>query len=143
MQVAQMLRREYAGLEVIGSHYPVHPTKAAIAQVVGAGQMAGIALSLFGDRILPALGISEPIPMIANLQNNKYAACMLFWFLGGTLQQNLMKTSAFEVYFDGLLIFSKLRTGELPTKQLLLGRIDAMLEAKPPQVPMPTPVAGM
>eukprot|EP00803_Ostreobium_quekettii_P008148 evm.model.scf_1080.1 EVM.evm.TU.scf_1080.1 scf_1080:5139-6471(+) len=104
MQVAQMLRREYAGLEVVGSHYPIHPTKAAIAQMVGAGQMAGIALSLFGDRILPALGISEPIPMVANLQKNKYATCMLFWFLGGTLQQNLMKTSAFEVYFDGQLV---------------------------------------
>lgn len=143
MQVAHMLRREYTGLEVLGSHYPVHPTKAAIAQVVGAGQMAGIALSLFGDRILPALGISEPIPMVANLQKNKYATCMLFWFLGGTLQQNLMKTSAFEVYFDGQLIFSKLRTGELPTRELLLGRIDAMLEAKAPRMTTPAQVAGI
>lgn len=116
---------------MVGSHYPVKPAKAAIAKLVGVGQFAGLGLTMFGDRILPAMGISETQPILVNLQRNKLAATMMFWFIGGTVQQTLMKTDAFEVYFDGQLVFSKLQSGELPSREYLLTKIDALLDPPP------------
>lgn len=123
------------GMEVVGSHYPVGPVKAVIAKVAGFIQFAGSGLALFGDRILPALGISQMPPALANMQRNKLASCMMFWFIGGTVQQTLLKTGAFEVYFDGRLVYSKLSTGEMPSREYLLSRIDSIMEDEPPGQP--------
>lgn len=119
MQVSQQIQQELPGIEIVPSNYPVGQAKAALVNVIGAGQVAGIGLTLFGDRVLPTLGISETHPLLANLQQNKVFACLAFWFVGGTVQQNLMKTGAFEIYYNGKLIYSKLEKGRLPTRDEL------------------------
>lgn len=127
MQAAELLRQQYPGLEVIPSNYPVSPAKATFASVVGGVQIGGIALTLAGDKILPALGIAQMPQVLVRAQQNKLGTCMLLWFMGGTMTQNLMKTGAFEVYFDGRLVFSKLQSKRMPSKQELLDGIDGRL----------------
>lgn len=61
-------------------------------------------MALMGDRILEALGIAQMPPFLAKIQENKLGVCMMLWVMGGTFSQTLMKTGAFEVYFDGHLV---------------------------------------
>lgn len=57
-----------------------------------------------------------PVPeFVAAMQQNKVGACMMAWMGGNTLAANLLNTGAFEVYYDGKMIHSKLETGRLPT----------------------------
>ena len=49
------------------------------------------------------------------------------WFLGNTVSQNLLNTGAFEVFYDGEVIFSKLEQRRLPTiPEILDGLGDAI-----------------
>lgn len=64
-------------------------------------------------QLFRTLGLPIP-PWQMYLANNKMSTCMTSWLLGNTLAQNLVSTGAFEVYYDGNLIFSKLTTGKLP-----------------------------
>jgi hypothetical protein len=75
--------------------------------------MAAIAVTLAGDRILPALGLPAP-DFVKSMQAAKMQSCAAAWFLGNTVQQNLISTGAFEVYYDGVTMFSKLQTGAAP-----------------------------
>lgn len=50
------------------------------------------------------------------------------WFIGNVLNNALMSTGAFEIYYDGRLVFSKLAEGRLPTREELFGGIDATRE---------------
>lgn len=63
-------------------------------------------MTLAGDKVLDALGVARMPPLLAKLQENKLGVCMMLWFTGGTFSQTLMKTGAFEVYFDGQLVTS-------------------------------------
>jgi hypothetical protein len=75
--------------------------------------MAAIAVTLAGDRLLPALGLPSP-DFVKSMQAAKLQSCAAAWFFGNTLQQNLISTGAFEVYYDGATIFSKLQSGAAP-----------------------------
>ena len=64
-------------------------------------------------QLFRTLGYPIP-PWQTYLGNNKMSTCMTSWLLGNTVAQNLVSTGAFEVYYDGNLVFSKLTTGKLP-----------------------------
>lgn len=68
--------------------------------------MGGIALVTYGEKILPALGVTHMPPLLEKAQQNKIGACMVLWIGGGTLSQSLTKTGAFELYFDGHLVYA-------------------------------------
>jgi hypothetical protein len=75
--------------------------------------MAAIAVTLGGERLLPALGLPAP-DFVKSMQSAKLQSCAAAWFLGNTVQQNLISTGAFEVYYDGVTMFSKLQSGAAP-----------------------------
>ena len=58
---------------------------------------------------------------------NKMGSSAGAWFLGNTVSQNLLNTGAFEVFYDGEVIFSKLEQRRLPTiPEILDGLGDAI-----------------
>jgi len=101
--------------------------------------MGAIAAALGGEALFPALGMAVP-DFVKSMQASKLQTCAIAWFLGntgalrcwlcvawlerrwregrvantGAVQQNLISTGAFEVYYDGRTLFSKLATGMAP-----------------------------
>ena len=56
------------------------------------------------------------------------------WFLGNTLSQNMLNTGAFEVYYDGETIFSKIRSGRLPSMpEIMTGLEEAIDRRREPE----------
>eukprot|EP00775_Hariotina_reticulata_P012919 gene12919-13046_t len=130
MQVKQLLEQQHPGMEVGGSMYPVPPLKQGLAQVVGLGQMGAFAVVLFGDKIFEMLGYAAPPQLyVQYVQQNRFGAGVAAWFVGNLLQSQLMSTGAFEVYYDGSLVFSKLATGRMPAADEVLGPIEAQRAA--------------
>lgn len=77
-------------------------------------QYGGIAFVAVADRfIFPNLGMPVP-PWFQQVQQNRFGAMMLPFFVGNMIQANLQKTGAFEVYYDGKLVWSKLHSGAPP-----------------------------
>ena len=88
----------------------------ALAQVTQLVFFGGIALSIFGQRVLPTPDMQQFV------QENKMGimgGCFLLKILG----DNLIQTGAFEVHVDGVLVFSKLTSGQVPTVQGILGML--------------------
>lgn len=58
------------------------------------------------------------------------------FFVGNTLVANLKESGAFEVYYDGELIFSKLREGRMISVEELIGRLARRVPADVARVTM-------
>ncbi|GFR42461.1 hypothetical protein Agub_g3368 [Astrephomene gubernaculifera] len=126
-QVYQLTQTRYPGLEVIGTHYPVPAWKYPFIRAAQFAQLSLIAVCIFGDRIFRHLGIPPPEWYTRHVVTNRFGAVFGVWFAGNFIMTNLQNTGAFEVYYDGQLIFSKLAEGRMPTLQDLVGPLDALL----------------
>ncbi|KAF8065738.1 SelT-like protein [Scenedesmus sp. PABB004] len=133
MQVKQLLEQRYPGMQVVGSVFPVPRVKAGAAQVVGAAQMAAFVGIAAGERLFEALGrAAPPAWYAAHVAPNKLGVGVGVWFAGNVVQNALLSTGAFEVYFDGSLVFSKLAVDRMPGGDELLAAIDAARTARLP-----------
>ncbi|KAG7384500.1 hypothetical protein PHYPSEUDO_002552 [Phytophthora pseudosyringae] len=97
---------------VDGVNYEVDPYKMMLAQFLGYAQATAMILLLFGEYILPALGVDAT--MLRWARDNRLATFLVV-VLMGTAASSLTASGAFEIYFNGDLIFSKLETGRWPT----------------------------
>lgn len=66
-------------------------------------QFGTIGLVLLGERLIQALGMDERrMPLLWHtIKQNKVAVCIGAWFICGTIAENLKKSGAFEIFFDG------------------------------------------
>lgn len=101
MQVKQLLEQQYPGMEVVGSNYPVPALKQAAAQAVSMAQMAGFAVVIFGDKVFEMLAMAPPEFYVQNIAQNRFGAGVGVWFVGNFIQNQLVATGAFEVFYDG------------------------------------------
>jgi len=126
--VKTLLENKYPGIEVIASHYPVSPLNALLAQVVTGTQMALIGTILVGGQLFAnAAGGEENFPeWFKGLQQNKLGACVAVWFVGNLVGSGLSNTGAFDIAYDGELVFSKMNTGRMPVVQEIFSGIEAV-----------------
>jgi hypothetical protein len=105
MQAQQLLQQRFPGMEVVGSTYPVPPAKQALAQGLGLVQMAGFGFVIFGEKLFESLGYAAPLELyVQHVAGNKFGVGVGIWFVGNFLQNQLLSTGAFEVYYDGTLV---------------------------------------
>lgn len=122
MQVRSLLRQKFPDLHCVGTPYPVPLQKVLLSRLVTVVQLSILAVTMFGDRLFSKL---EDAPeFIQSLSNNKFGICMMVWFVGNILSQNLTNTGAFEIAFDGHLIFSKMGSNRMPTVQEIMGGVE-------------------
>ncbi|GIL45255.1 hypothetical protein Vafri_2558 [Volvox africanus] len=128
-QVHQLARTRFSGIEVHGTPYPLPAWKRPIVTATQAIQMTALAFCMSGDYFFRQLDIQPPAWYMQNVMANRFGSAMGVWFVGNMLITNLQNTGAFEVYFDGKLIFSKLAEGRMPVVQELVGPMDAYFMA--------------
>lgn len=112
-------------MAVTASNYPASVTSQYLQKLVFAGQILIVALTLAGTMICEAVGIRTP-NLVLGMMDNKMNFLMGAFLLGNMIQSNLMQTGAFEIAFDGHLIFSKLQSNRLPTFDELFDSINAI-----------------
>jgi len=112
-----------------------------MAKAVHALQFATIGIVIGGDFVF-----SQPFPSSYEwIRERKFLVGFGAWTLGNSLAQGLVSTGAFEVFYDGQLIYSALNPaskGQLPTLQHIVSgvlRINPALAAarhspQPPRV---------
>ena len=127
------IAQRFPECQVVGSNYPPSPVAVVGAKLVNAGMWSAIALTHAGDSISPAFGVTVP-EFVTNLRGNKMGSTLGAWFIGNTLSQNMLNTGAFEVYYDGETIFSKIRSGRLPSMpEIMTGLEEAIDRRREPE----------
>ncbi|KAG2487450.1 hypothetical protein HYH03_014017 [Edaphochlamys debaryana] len=129
VQVNNLVRQRFPGLEVHGSNFPIPAWKVPIVRALQAVQLAALAVCFAGDTIFRQINMPPPQWYTANVAPNRFGVGMGVWFVGNTVITNLQNTGAFEVYFDGKLIFSKLAEERMPSIAELLAPIEAYARA--------------
>ncbi|XP_002963506.2 selT-like protein [Selaginella moellendorffii] len=130
MQTKTMLETLVPGTVVVLSNYPPPFHKRMLSKIVPAIQFGGIGVALAGEQIFPMLGYAAPPAWYNTFRQNKFGAVASCWLIGNFLQNALLGTGAFEVYYDGDLVFSKLQTKRFPTDDELRDSIGKLLVRK-------------
>lgn len=120
------LEQRYPALvgHIEGGTYPP-PQHAVIAmQLAGMLQMATLALLFFGNQIFAMIGIPEP-DLLKQMQDNKMMTFMTVFMLN-SLATSMSSTGAFEIEFNGQIIYSKLQEGRMPSASVLISRFDKL-----------------
>lgn len=101
-------------LAVSGANHPLTPAREVATGVINVAQFSFIAFVALGDRYLfPALRIPAP-GWYAGLVENRIASCLATFFVGNMFKNSMAQTGAFEVYYQGKLVWSKLQSGQPP-----------------------------
>jgi hypothetical protein len=97
----------------------VAPLKAALSKVLSYSHWIILILLTFGETIFPKLGIVPPA-IYYTLKEKQWMVIIGSYFICNQLSASLVNTGAFEVYDDNKLIFSKLKSGNVPSTQDIL-----------------------
>ena len=126
MQIKNYIERRYPELDVVitGGYYPPSRNAVVISKFTSYLWYAGLALLVIGEHIFKALGMEEPT-FYKKMKQNPYVA-FIGLFMLNSYGNSMLSTGAFEVTFDGVEIFSKLKTGLVPNEE---GIVNAMKQA--------------
>ena len=113
MQVQNLVRQQYPGVEFVPCNFPPAPVNLALGKLCGYAQMALIALAVAGDKICEMLDMKTP-DFYERVKQNKFGYVMAVWFVGNAITNSLLSTGAFEIFYDGHLVFSKIAQGRMP-----------------------------
>ncbi|KAL3159719.1 hypothetical protein ABBQ38_010125 [Trebouxia sp. C0009 RCD-2024] len=125
MQLKQAIEGSLPDIEVRGGTYPVSATKARLSQLITIVQFSIIGVMIFGDKLFPMLGMQPP-DMYEQVRDKKFAVGMAAWFFGNMASSSISNTGAFEVFYNGSLVFSKLDTGQMPNLSAIVQSIGAL-----------------
>lgn len=94
-----------------------------LSRVLSFVQMAVIVAALAGEHLAPMLNLPVAPDTIEWIKRNRMGLVLGAWFVGNIVSNSLLGTGAFEVYYNGSKIFSKLATGRAPVVRQVLDRL--------------------
>eukprot|EP01040_Poterioochromonas_malhamensis_P004999 gene4999-5361_t len=114
----RFVETQYPNVVVQGDIYPPPTYAILIAQIASYLWLGGIAMIFAGAAIFQALGIKEPEWLLWISKNRMQTFMGLF--LLNNVANSMLATGAFEVYFQGDLVFSRLQSQRFPNPQDVL-----------------------
>jgi len=112
MVLRHELQMRFPDVKTHPMNHPPTEFNAVVAKAIGYIQNFMFVMLLFGSFIFTSMKIPEP-PVLQWMSENRMNAFMGIMLMG-FFSTNLMQTGAFEVYYNGHVIGSKLTDGKVP-----------------------------
>eukprot|EP00357_Protocruzia_adherens_P007412 CAMPEP_0114984578 /NCGR_PEP_ID=MMETSP0216-20121206/7353_1 /TAXON_ID=223996 /ORGANISM="Protocruzia adherens, Strain Boccale" /LENGTH=265 /DNA_ID=CAMNT_0002346727 /DNA_START=110 /DNA_END=907 /DNA_ORIENTATION=+ len=109
----QKFRYAVPELTVVGENYPAGTMNELISTLISRMQWVAFILLLFGNKIFAYFQITPP-GLYYRAQENKFFAGFMIFMLGNNLANMFLSTGAFEISYQGELVWSKLQAGGVP-----------------------------
>jgi len=112
VQIKDALHQQFPQLEISGGNYPTAASKVFLSRILQVVQFSLIGVALAGDYLLthvlnyPANGPFPPL--YEPIREKKLFVGMGAWIVGNSVIQGLSSSGAFEIYYDGRIVSSKL-----------------------------------
>jgi len=101
---------------ITGGNYPVPPIIGFFSNLLTAAQLLLLAFIVFGDNLwINILGIRQIPPWYFSAKQYGFQIGVAIFFILPQFINRYVVTGAFEVVVDGVVAYSKLRTGRMPT----------------------------
>ncbi|CAI5447680.1 unnamed protein product [Caenorhabditis angaria] len=122
-QLKQEVQEKYPEIEISGENYARNSYLRNLADFLELAKMCIILSILSGF-----LGRFQNFAWIFdNLNTNRLRSCLIIYSTGSLFCSFLMSSGAFEVHFDGKLIWSKLEKGAFPENEHILEIIGKLM----------------
>lgn len=122
-ELLRVLKANFPSLPVAVDSYPVPPARMAVSRCLSALQGFTTMMALFGPPICEALGMVPVPPAVAAVNKHRLASILVTWFGGNALNSFMLHTAAFELYYDGHLVWSTLAEGYVPAMEVVVRRL--------------------
>ncbi|KAK6935717.1 Selenoprotein, Rdx-type [Dillenia turbinata] len=123
----KMLETSFPKIHVILENHPAPLGKRLLANLIPVMQIGVTSIVITGEQIFPMMGITMPPQWYLSLRANRFGAVATTWLIGNTLKSTLQSSGAFEVHYNGKLVFSKLKEdrfpGEIELRDLIARRL--------------------
>ena len=120
--MAEFLKDNFPDVQVTGDVYPTSPIFVFMSQLLSMVQLLAIGWMIFGGptllRTMKLVRANQPLPTwYYSIQENGVPIAIFLFLLAPTIVQNIGNTKgAFEIYLNDKIVYSKLKTGTLPTE---------------------------
>ncbi|XP_063236730.1 thioredoxin reductase-like selenoprotein T homolog CG3887 [Bacillus rossius redtenbacheri] len=126
-QYAMILHQQYPSLRIDGDLYPPPDYMMFLAKVLGFGKIIMILCILASFNFFAHLGVEAPF-WYGWCMRNKLYSCMMIFFLCNAVEGQLLSTGAFEIMYNGELVWSKIDTGRIPQPAELLRLLESRMK---------------
>jgi selT/selW/selH-like putative selenoprotein len=120
MEIQQIMEKNFQNVIVKGEEYPLHFIRKILSYLVTITQISVFTTMILGESIKPFLINIVPGYLIDWIIENKLLSLIISFFAGNILQSNISNTGAFEIFYNGNQIWSKLQTGNVPNINQLI-----------------------
>ncbi len=120
MEIQQIMEKNFKNVIVKGEEYPLNFIRKILSYVVTITQISVFTTMILGESIKPFLINFIPNYLIDWIIENKLLSLVISFFAGNILQSSISNTGAFEIFYNGNQIWSKLQTGNVPNINQLI-----------------------
>ena len=120
MEIQQIMEKNFKNVIVKGEEYPLHFIRKILSYLVTITQISVFTTMILGESIKPFLINIIPNYLIDWIIENKLLSLIISFFAGNILQSSISNTGAFEIFYNGNQIWSKLQTGNVPNINQLI-----------------------
>jgi len=112
-QYRSALTEQFPHLNIQGGNFDPPLWRSQLSTILLYAKMAFIFIVAFGYNPFPSFGTQTPRFFQWAISNKVYA-CLMAWFVTGMVENSLLSTGAFELYYNDVPIWSKLESGRIP-----------------------------
>jgi len=123
-EVSAHLKHNNPDLVVEGHYHEADEPKPTIAKAVNMLYGFLLVTIIFGDKVFAALGMPMP-GLLVQARENQMWSMFGIYYVGNLIAQNLMNTGAFEISYNGQMVWSKLESGRLPSWPELMAKMQS------------------
>ena len=119
MEIQQIMEKNFKNVIVNGEEYPLSQTRKFLSYSVMAIQFLIFTLLILYN-FKNIINSILPNNLIDWIGENKLRTFFITFFMGNLLQSNISNTGAFEIFYNGNQIWSKLNMGDVPNINQLI-----------------------
>lgn len=123
MQLAEFLQNNYPSSigDISGDNYPPPEYATFLMNIFSVVQMMTLAGTFIGEGIFKMIPFVSQTPQwyFSARENPAFVLMAVFLFIPSMLN-SFVVTGAFEILLDGVVIYSKLETGKMPTGPMIM-----------------------
>ena len=120
MEIEHIMKKNFKNVIVNGEEYPLTSLRKTLSYSIIGFQFLIFSLLILINVIKPILTSIIPNDIIDWIGENKLRTFFLTFVLGNFIQNQIYNTGAFEIFYNGQQIWSKLNTGNVPDINNLL-----------------------
>lgn len=123
-EISKLLTNQYPDSKIEGQYHQPNWLRSQIVNLLFISKIALIAMIYMDINPFNYLQMETP-RLWTHMTQSKVPSSLIILFITNSIENNMMSTGAFEIFYNDMPLWSKLATGRMPTGQELVTLVDS------------------